>query len=1168
MNQIKDGAQRQGLMLDTADELYKWFTGQIVRNLHVVFTMNPSGDGLRERASTSPALFNRCVLNWVGDWSNSALYQVGVELTGHLDMSKSDYVPPAALEYVCDLIPQQVKYHHAVINSFVHCHNAVRRVNEIESRKGHRTMALTPRHFLDFIKHYINLFHEKRKDLEEEKIHLNIGLNKIRETQEQVKELQISLKQKSVELHEKKEAANAKLKQMLGDQQEAEKEKLLSENLQKELRVQLEEISETKKCVGSELSQVEPTVEEAKSAVKGIKKTQLVELRSMNSPPSAVKLALESICLLMGEGVEPTGKPSELWNNSRKNPDWDFEKVNRASLACGPLVKWMKAQLAYSRILSKVDPLRRQLQSLERDAKLKTQKGDELKHLIAEFEERIAAYKDEYAQLIGQSETIKADLATVEQKVDRSIQLLNSLRVENDRWQKGCDAAFLSYSGYYDQHMRESDIARIEYLSSADDRLEWTNNGMPKDDLCMENVIALHRFNRYPLIIDPKDKFQDNSFRKNLESALRFGSTLLRTGGRILITLGDQDIDFSPAFKIFLFTRDSSVEFPPDVCSRVTFVNFTITTSSLQMQCLNQVLRSERPDIDQKRNDLLKLQGEFSVRLRQLEKLLLNALNESKGKILDDDSVIATLEKLKNEAKEVQAKAAETDQVMKEVDIVSQKYVRLSHACSLIYSTLHNLDEVYSSITIHWSSSKKDYDERLSIIMNSLFQVAYARVSFEGTYDAQFDHLLLRSDVLANETSKSMKDAASKLRIPYLSQAELMSLLNLSRLENFKDCAKKVESMNLSVWHLSDKPEMSVPVLWDDSDSSTPIKRSLNELLVIHALRPDRLLASVHLLVNTTFSSEFMQQDKVINLQEIIERSKTPLLLCSATGFDASGRVEDLATEMNKEVTSIAIGSSEGFNQADAALSSASKSGRWILLKNVHLAPSWLTQLEKKLHNLKPHPQFRLLLTAEIHPKLPVSIIQASRVLVFEPSTGLKANLLRSLSSIQPSRFSQLPAERSRLYFLLCWFHAVVQERLRYQPLGWANSYEFSDADLRVACDTLDAAVDLVASKRANVNPEKLPWNALMTLLSQCIYGGKIDNQFDQKLLDAFLQKLFTMKIFDPEYVLINDVDGKGSNLNVPDDTTRGNLMVWVNNINIVDTKRSGSAKKHVEDVG
>lgn len=73
---------------------------------------------------------------------------------------------------------------------------------------------------------------------------------------------------------------------------------------------------------------------------------------------------------------------------------------------------------------------------------------------------------------------------------------------------------------------------------------------------------------------------------------------------------------------------------------------------------------------------------------------------------------------------------------------------------------------------------------------------------------------------------------------------------------------------------------------------------------------------------------------------------------------------------------SIAIGSAEGFDQADKALLTANRSGRWILLKNVHLATEWLIQLEKKLHNLKPHPQFRLLLTAEINSKLPISIIQ------------------------------------------------------------------------------------------------------------------------------------------------------------------------------------------------
>lgn len=102
----------------------------------------------------------------------------------------------------------------------------------------------------------MNLFHEKRRDLEDEKLHLNIGLNKIRETEEQVKELQVSLKQKGTELEQKKEAANAKLKQMLADQQKAEKEKTLSEQLQSELAKQLKNIESKKKIVSDELSEV------------------------------------------------------------------------------------------------------------------------------------------------------------------------------------------------------------------------------------------------------------------------------------------------------------------------------------------------------------------------------------------------------------------------------------------------------------------------------------------------------------------------------------------------------------------------------------------------------------------------------------------------------------------------------------------------------------------------------------------------------------------------------------------------------------------------------------------------------------------------------------------------------------------------------------------------
>jgi dynein heavy chain 1 len=56
-------------------------------NLHVVFTMNPSNDDFDNRSATSPALFNRCVIDWFGEWSAQALFQVGSEFTRSLDLS-------------------------------------------------------------------------------------------------------------------------------------------------------------------------------------------------------------------------------------------------------------------------------------------------------------------------------------------------------------------------------------------------------------------------------------------------------------------------------------------------------------------------------------------------------------------------------------------------------------------------------------------------------------------------------------------------------------------------------------------------------------------------------------------------------------------------------------------------------------------------------------------------------------------------------------------------------------------------------------------------------------------------------------------------------------------------------------------------------------------------
>ena len=92
MSACRDSAARDGVILDSDEELWRRFTSIVQRNLHVVFTMNPSGGDWKNRSTASPALFNRCVVDWFGTWSAKAMGEVGKEFTMKLDMGDAESV--------------------------------------------------------------------------------------------------------------------------------------------------------------------------------------------------------------------------------------------------------------------------------------------------------------------------------------------------------------------------------------------------------------------------------------------------------------------------------------------------------------------------------------------------------------------------------------------------------------------------------------------------------------------------------------------------------------------------------------------------------------------------------------------------------------------------------------------------------------------------------------------------------------------------------------------------------------------------------------------------------------------------------------------------------------------------------------------------------------------
>jgi len=73
-----EGTALPGSSEEDDAEAWEWVFSRVRANLHVVFTMNPPDgeDGLASRAATSPALFNRCVVDWFGDWAPTTLAQI------------------------------------------------------------------------------------------------------------------------------------------------------------------------------------------------------------------------------------------------------------------------------------------------------------------------------------------------------------------------------------------------------------------------------------------------------------------------------------------------------------------------------------------------------------------------------------------------------------------------------------------------------------------------------------------------------------------------------------------------------------------------------------------------------------------------------------------------------------------------------------------------------------------------------------------------------------------------------------------------------------------------------------------------------------------------------------------------------------------------------------
>jgi len=575
-----------------------------------------------------------------------------------------------------------------------------------------------------------------------------------------------------------------------------------------------------------------------------------------------------------------------------------------------------------------------------------------------------------------------------------------------------------------------------------------------------------------------------------------------------------------------------------------------VTPDGLQDQMLGILVAKEKPDVEAKRVNLVVESAQSKAQLKEIEDAILEKLSAATGNILDDDDLITTLSESKVTSNRIEERVKDQEKTSKLVQQTRETYVPVSERASAMFFVIADLNktEPMYQYSLEWFvgifllsiATAKQFERDLESRLVAL-QQQFMRLLFEKVCDSLFakDKLMFSlllafkamevdDDLNVDEKSLLLVGGSTGAEVRPRPEAPWLGDANWARVSELEGLGSgpwknfsTIFTQNIKGWKDVFDSDDPYEAAWPGGikEQMTPLQRTL----VLLAVRTDCMVKGLQDIIASKLGKEFLEPPPP-NLEKVYldSHSCMPLIFVLSSGADPMAELIRLASkfEMNERKKAVSLGQGQG-PLAEAAISEGTSSGLWVILQNCHLATSWMSTLERLVEELSPDAvdsAFRLWLSAMPSPNFPVSVLQNGMKMTVEPPKGLKSNLLRAYLSFDEGWFEEAGGKNDacrhafrKMLFALCFFHALIQERVHYGPLGWNIQYQFSEPDRQICVSQLKMFLE---------ENDSIPYTALRYTAAEANYGGRVTDAHDRVTISFLLTDFYCEEVLVDGYKL------------------------------------------------